>query len=294
MTYKRSKYENKGIVPTKMELELEQTQQGIHSEDGNIDRANIKQALGLHKDGDADASFFNFYEHHAVDQLLLKSIHYDSFKQSLEQVCTSESELDELDEPEDKGIDYEENFSHVARLEAIRILLAYAAYMGFVVYHMDVKNAFLNGKISEEVYVQQPPEFKSSEFTNYVCKLEKVVYGQKQAPIAWYETLSTFLIQHKFVRVKCLMLPSNNLGPDELKVSQRNSKPRSLVSKRIKSTNKLVILKGNIELHFIPTDLQLAAIFNTHLAEPRFTRLVAELGMLNIEKHVSDKKKGFK
>ncbi|GKB09289.1 retrovirus-related pol polyprotein from transposon TNT 1-94 [Tanacetum coccineum] len=127
-----------------------------------------------------------------------------------------------------EGIDYEETFAHVARLEAIRIFLAYAAYMGFMVNHMDVKSAFLNGKITEDVYVQQPPGFKSSEFPNHVCKLDKALYGLKQAPRAWYETLLKFLIQHKFVRdllkkydladsasVKCPMLPLNNLGLDK-------------------------------------------------------------------------------
>ncbi|GKB67543.1 retrovirus-related pol polyprotein from transposon TNT 1-94 [Tanacetum coccineum] len=65
---------------------------------------------------------------------------------------------------------------------------------------MDVKSAFLNGKISEEVYVQQPPGFESSEFPNHVCKLDKALYGLKQAPRAWYETLFKFLFQHKFIR----------------------------------------------------------------------------------------------
>ncbi|GJX32709.1 retrovirus-related pol polyprotein from transposon TNT 1-94 [Tanacetum coccineum] len=81
-----------------------------------------------------------------------------------------------------EGIHYEETFILVARLEAIRIFLAYAAYMGFMVYQMDVKSAFLNRKISEEVYVQQPPWFESSEFPNHVCKLDKALYGLKQAP----------------------------------------------------------------------------------------------------------------
>ncbi|GJY75652.1 retrovirus-related pol polyprotein from transposon TNT 1-94 [Tanacetum coccineum] len=90
------------------------------------------------------------------------------------------------------------------KLEAIMIFLDYAAYIGFMVYQMDVKSDSLNGKISKEVYVQQPPGFESSEFPNYVCKLDKALYGLKQDPKAWYETLSTFLIHHKFVR-----------GPDE-------------------------------------------------------------------------------
>ncbi|GJW99696.1 retrovirus-related pol polyprotein from transposon TNT 1-94, partial [Tanacetum coccineum] len=83
-----------------------------------------------------------------------------------------------------EGIDYEETFAPVARLEAIKIFLAYAAYMDFVVYQIDVKSAFLNGKILEKVYVQQPPGFKSSKFPDHVCKLDKTLYGLKQAPIA--------------------------------------------------------------------------------------------------------------
>ncbi|GJZ62926.1 retrovirus-related pol polyprotein from transposon TNT 1-94 [Tanacetum coccineum] len=101
---------------------------------------------------------------------------------------------------QEEGIDYDETFAPVARLEAIRIFLAYASYMVFTVYQMDVKSAFLNGKISEEVYVEQPPGFESSEYPNHVCKLNKALYALKQAPKAWYETLSKFLSQHKFIR----------------------------------------------------------------------------------------------
>ncbi|GKA75750.1 retrovirus-related pol polyprotein from transposon TNT 1-94 [Tanacetum coccineum] len=88
---------------------------------------------------------------------------------------------------QEEWIDYDETFAPVARLEAIRIFLAYAAYMGFMVYQMDVKSAFLNGKLSEEVFVQQPPGFESSEFPNYICKLDKALYGLKQTPRAWYQ-----------------------------------------------------------------------------------------------------------
>ncbi|GJU32323.1 retrovirus-related pol polyprotein from transposon TNT 1-94 [Tanacetum coccineum] len=101
---------------------------------------------------------------------------------------------------QEEGIDYNETFVPVARMESIRIFLAFATYMNFKVYQMDVKSAFLNGKLKEEVYVKQPPGFESSEFPDYVCKLNKVLYGMKQAPKAWYETLSTFLIQNKFTK----------------------------------------------------------------------------------------------
>ncbi|GJV25022.1 retrovirus-related pol polyprotein from transposon TNT 1-94 [Tanacetum coccineum] len=101
-----------------------------------------------------------------------------------------------------EGIDYDETFAPVARLEAIRIFLAFATYMNFIVYQMDVKSAFLNGKLKEEVYVKQHLGFESSEFPNHVCKLDKALYGLKQAPRAWYETLLTFLTEHKFIRGK--------------------------------------------------------------------------------------------
>ncbi|GKE07420.1 retrovirus-related pol polyprotein from transposon TNT 1-94, partial [Tanacetum coccineum] len=98
----------------------------------------------------------------------------------------------------EKGIDYDETFAPVARMEAIMIFLAFATYMNFIVYQMDVKSAFLNGKL-KEVYVKQPLGFESSEFPDYVCKIDKALYGLKQAPRAWYETLSTFLIQNKYL-----------------------------------------------------------------------------------------------
>ncbi|GKC83293.1 retrovirus-related pol polyprotein from transposon TNT 1-94 [Tanacetum coccineum] len=101
-----------------------------------------------------------------------------------------------------ESIDYDETFAPVARLEVVRIFLAFSTYMNFIVYQMDVKSVFLNGKLNEEVYVKQPPGFESSELPNHVCKLDKALYGLKQAPRAWYETLLTFLTEHKFVRGK--------------------------------------------------------------------------------------------
>ena len=95
-------------------------------------------------------------------------------------------------------IDYEETFAPVARLEAIRMLLAFACHKNFILYQMDVKSAFLNGFINEEVYVEQSPGFESFNFPNHVFKLKKALYGLKQAPRAWYERLSKFLISSGF------------------------------------------------------------------------------------------------
>ncbi|GKB42022.1 retrovirus-related pol polyprotein from transposon TNT 1-94 [Tanacetum coccineum] len=366
---------------------------------------------------------------------------------------------------QEEEIKYDETFAPVARLEAIRIFLAFATYMNFIVFQMDVKSAFLNGKLKEEVYVKQPPSFESSEFPDYVCKLDKAFYGLEQAPKACstsyklckqFEKLMTkkfemsmmgeltyflglqikqddkgiFICQEQYTRnllkkyeisdsssVKTPMVPPNNLGLDladkpinktlykgmiwsliyltttrhDIQFSivlcaryQSNLKESHLtVVKRIPkylkgapslglyypkcsgfdlkgysdsdyascnmdkksasakaeyvaavrccasilwmkrqlsdydihykmvpifcdntsaiaiSNNPVLysrtkhidiryhfirdhILKGDIELHFIPTEYQLADIFTKPLDEPNFTRLKAELGMLNI------------
>ena len=103
---------------------------------------------------------------------------------------------------QEEGIDYEETYTPVARLEAIRMLLAFACFKNFKLYQMDVKSAFLNGFINEEVYVKQPPDFENPNFPNHVFKLSKALYGLKQAPRAWYERLSKFLIEKGFNRGK--------------------------------------------------------------------------------------------
>ncbi|GKA43460.1 putative reverse transcriptase domain-containing protein [Tanacetum coccineum] len=101
---------------------------------------------------------------------------------------------------QEEGLDYDEVFALVARIEAIRLFLAYASFKDFIVYQMDVKSAFLYGKIEEEVYVCQPPGFEDPKFPDRVYKVEKALYGLHQAPRAWYETLSTYLLENQFQR----------------------------------------------------------------------------------------------
>nr|GEZ14527.1 putative ribonuclease H-like domain-containing protein [Tanacetum cinerariifolium] len=101
---------------------------------------------------------------------------------------------------QEEGIDYDEVFAHVARIKAIRLFLAYASFMDFTVYQMDMKSAFLYGTIEEEVYVSQPPGFMDPEFPDRVYKVEKALYGLHQALRAWYETLSTYLLDNGFRR----------------------------------------------------------------------------------------------
>ncbi|GJU06736.1 putative ribonuclease H-like domain-containing protein [Tanacetum coccineum] len=103
---------------------------------------------------------------------------------------------------QEEGIDYDEVFAPVARIEAIRMFLAYASYMGFMVYQMDVKSAFLYGQIEEEVYVCQPLGFEDPDHPDKVYKVEKALYGLHQAPRAWYETLANYLLRNRFQRGK--------------------------------------------------------------------------------------------
>jgi hypothetical protein len=90
-----------------------------------------------------------------------------------------------------EGIDYEETFAPVARLEFICILLAYDSHHDFKLQQMDVQSALLNGPLHELVYVKQPPGFEDPNFPNHVYKLDKVLYGLKQAPRVWYDTLES-------------------------------------------------------------------------------------------------------
>jgi hypothetical protein len=96
------------------------------------------------------------------------------------------------------GLDFEKTFAPVARLESIRILLAYAAHHSFKLFQMDVKSAFLNGPIKEEVYVEQPPSFEDDRYPDHIYRLSKALYGLKQAPRARYECLRGFLISNAF------------------------------------------------------------------------------------------------
>nr|GEZ58538.1 putative ribonuclease H-like domain-containing protein [Tanacetum cinerariifolium] len=103
---------------------------------------------------------------------------------------------------QEEGIDYEEVFAPVVRIQAIRLFLAYASFMGFMVYQMDVKSAFLYGTIEEEVYVCQPSGFEDPDHPDKVYKMVKALYGLHQAPRAWYETLANYLLENSFHRGK--------------------------------------------------------------------------------------------
>nr|GEV39007.1 hypothetical protein [Tanacetum cinerariifolium] len=101
---------------------------------------------------------------------------------------------------QEEGIDFEESFAPVARMEAIRIFLAFATHKSFTVFQMDVKTAFLHGTLKEDVYVCQPKGFIDADHPSHVFKLKKALYGLKQEPRAWYNELSMFLLQNHFFK----------------------------------------------------------------------------------------------
>ncbi|GJT28088.1 retrovirus-related pol polyprotein from transposon TNT 1-94 [Tanacetum coccineum] len=101
---------------------------------------------------------------------------------------------------QEEGIDFEEPFAPIARMQAIRIFLAYVAHKSFIVFQMDVKTAFLHGTLKEDVYVCQPEGFIDADHPSHVYKLKKALYGLKQAPRAWYDELSMFLLQNHFFK----------------------------------------------------------------------------------------------
>nr|GEY51331.1 hypothetical protein [Tanacetum cinerariifolium] len=103
---------------------------------------------------------------------------------------------------QEECIDYEEFFAPVTRIEAIRLFLAYTSFIGFMVYQMDVKSAFLYETITEKVYVCQPPGFEDPDYPDKVYKVVKALYGLHQAPRAWYETLANYLLENGFQRGK--------------------------------------------------------------------------------------------
>lgn len=99
-----------------------------------------------------------------------------------------------------KGIDFDEAFAPVARLESIWLILAIACFLNIKLYQMGVKSAFLNGYLNKEVYVEQPKRFQDPHYPDHVFKLKKALYGLKQAPRAWYERLTVFLLDYGFKR----------------------------------------------------------------------------------------------
>nr|GEW81208.1 putative ribonuclease H-like domain-containing protein [Tanacetum cinerariifolium] len=128
-----------------------------------------------------------------LDEGGLTQINTDDFY-----TCMFACFLSQKEPKREEGIDYEEVFALVARIKAIGLFLAYASFMGFMVYQMDVKSAFLYGTIEEEIYVCQPLGFEDPDYPDKVYKVVKALYGLHQAPRAWYETLANYRLENGF------------------------------------------------------------------------------------------------
>nr|GEZ18943.1 putative ribonuclease H-like domain-containing protein [Tanacetum cinerariifolium] len=172
-----------------------------------------------HENVGAEADFNNLETSITVSPILTTRIHKDhpvsqiisdlssttqtiSITRVIKDQVRNKARLVAQGHTQEEGIEYEEVFAPVARIEAIRLFLAYASFIGFMVYQMDVRSAFLYGTIKEEVYVYQPPGFKDPDHPDKVYKVVKALYGLHQAPRAWYETLANYLLENGFHRGK--------------------------------------------------------------------------------------------
>ncbi|GJR13137.1 putative ribonuclease H-like domain-containing protein [Tanacetum coccineum] len=168
----------------------------------NADFTTDPSMTGLENDSNEFSNKGIFKEHKNIIQALQAESWVEAMQEELLQFKLQKVWV-LVDLPygkKEEGIDYDEVFAPVTRIEAIRLFLAFASYMGFTVYQMDVKSAFLYGTIGEEVYVHQPPGFIDPAHPNKVYKVIKALYGLYQAPRAWYETLSSFLMENGFRR----------------------------------------------------------------------------------------------
>ncbi|GKE15677.1 retrovirus-related pol polyprotein from transposon TNT 1-94 [Tanacetum coccineum] len=222
---------------------------------------------------------------------------------------------------QEEGIDFEESFAPVARLEAIRIFIANVASKNMTVYQMDVKTAFLNGELKEEVYVSQLEGFVDLDHPHHVYRLKKALYGLKQAPRAWYDTLSKFLLAHRFskgvVDPTLFIRKTDHAGCQDTRRSTSGSaqflgdKLVSWSSKKQTSTSisstehsrskhidirhhfiREQVENGVVELYFVRTEYQLVDIFTKPLPRERFEFILPRLGMKFMKpetlKHLQD------
>nr|GEV44075.1 retrovirus-related Pol polyprotein from transposon TNT 1-94 [Tanacetum cinerariifolium] len=214
---------------------------------------------------------------------------------------------------QEEGIDFEDSFAPVARLEAIWMFLAYSTHKNMVVYQMDVKTVFLNGNLREEVYVSQPNGFMDQDNLNYVYKLKKALYGLKQAPRAWYDMLSSFLISQDFFKVDTPMVEKSKLDDDKEGKAVDPSHYRGMIGTLLYLTAsrpdlqfaicaialcynnvqhsrskhidigyhfiKEQVENGVIELYFVNMEYQMADLFTKALGRDRIEFLINKLGM---------------
>ncbi|GKC34928.1 retrovirus-related pol polyprotein from transposon TNT 1-94, partial [Tanacetum coccineum] len=192
---------------------------------------------------------------------------------------------------QEKGIDFEESFALVARLEAVWIFVAYAAHKSFPIYLMDVKMAFLNGPLKEEVYVAQPDGFVDPDHLEKIYHLRKALYGLKQAPRAWTSDLpipKSFLDADHAGCIDTRKSTSGGiqfLGDKLVNWMSKKQDCTAMSSAEAEyvalsaSCSQEQVENGIIELYVVRTEYQLADMFTKALPEDRFQYLVRRIGM---------------
>ncbi|GJR13966.1 retrovirus-related pol polyprotein from transposon TNT 1-94 [Tanacetum coccineum] len=201
----------------------------------------------------------------------------------------------------EEGIDFKESFASVARMEAVRIFIAYATHKSFPIYQMDVKTTFLNGPLKEEVYVAQPDGFVDPDHPEKVYRLRKALYGLKQAPRAWYDELSNFLISKGFTKdadhAECIDTRKSTSGGIQFlgdKLVSWMSKKQDCTAMSSAEAEYVALFASCAQVMWMRTQLkdygfnynkiplteyQLADMFTKALPEDRFHYLVRRIGM---------------
>nr|GEY64848.1 hypothetical protein [Tanacetum cinerariifolium] len=214
---------------------------------------------------------------------------------------------------QEEGIDFEESFAPVARMEAIRIFLAYVAHKSFSVFQMDVKTAFLHGSLKEDVYVCQPEGFIDADHPSHVYKLKKALYGLKQAPracrpdivhatclCAWYQAKPTEKHLKEMLIFKSTSGRAQFLGEKLVSWSSKKQDSIAISCNPVQHSGtkhiavrchfiKEHVKKGTIKLYFVKTDYQMADLFTKALPADRFNYLLRRLGMCSLSPQELDR-----
>ncbi|GJT99296.1 retrovirus-related pol polyprotein from transposon TNT 1-94 [Tanacetum coccineum] len=193
---------------------------------------------------------------------------------------------------QEEGIDFEESFSPVARLEAVRMFISFATHMNITIFQMDVKTDFLNGPLKEEVYVSQPEWFIDSEFPNHVYRLKKALYGLKQVPRACTpmatERLDADLqgtptdqmtYRHMIGELMYLTASRPNIAFATFVCACYQARPTVKHLKEVTKRSNEHVKRGTVEINFVRTEYQLADLFTKALPIKRFEYLVHRIGL---------------
>nr|GEX87240.1 retrovirus-related Pol polyprotein from transposon TNT 1-94 [Tanacetum cinerariifolium] len=289
----------------------------VHAEENNNDQAEEGEQLqddefthpfrALAQEEDESSSRNNSNSNEAmadsawIEAMQEELYQFDRLQDEDQTMIRNKARLVAKGYAQEEGIDFEESFAPVARLEAVRIFIAYAAHKSFPIYQMHVKMAFLNGPLKEEVYVAQPDGFVDPDHPEKVYRLRKSLYRLKQAPRAWYDELSKFLtskeaeyvaLSASYAQVMWMRTQLQDYGfkynkiplyfDSQLAIAISCNQIQHSRTKHIHTRYHFIkeqVENGIIELYFVITEYQLADMFTKALPEHRFKYLVRRIGM---------------